>query len=78
MQNEEQAEAMLNAIDQNRRMLKACPNCGGAAGMEYEAGTTRIQCAPGCPIVCLPDWQPKEAREAWNLLQRKPRQRKRP
>lgn len=64
-QAREQADAMENDMDQNRRMMADC-TCGKRPTLEYIAGVTWGGCLPCKRVVALPDWEPKRVRELWN------------
>lgn len=57
-------DTLISELDQNRRMMRGCPQCKAAPWLKYEPGCTHGGC--DCKQFAAPDWDPKAVREEWN------------
>lgn len=70
-----QADALENEMDQNRRMMADCPDCGKRPVLEYVPCVTHAKCCGQAFVEA--DWQPKAVREKWNAWAEKRKKERR-
>lgn len=59
-----QADALETELDQNRRMMADCPECGKRPALAYEPGRTRGGCCNRGFVAA--DWEMVRIRNEWN------------